>query len=312
MFILTVRNLSKKYDTLLAVDNISFQVKKGSIHGLVGPNGAGKSTTINMISGLLRSNSGEITFEDNISFDKWHTNIGLVPQELAIYSDLSAEENVTFFASLYGLKGNELQEQVNKALQLVGLEDRRKDRSDQFSGGMKRRLNIACAIVHKPKLIIMDEPTVGIDPQSRNFILESIKKLSESGTTVIYTSHYMEEVEELCDNLTIIDHGKIIMDGTKEDVYVKFNNGKKLMLSVNQMHADFNQIASNLEAISGVNEVKQEMNSIIIYCKKEMSDYSLVFEVLRNAHIQIIDIENIVPTLEDIFLSLTGKELRDS
>lgn len=222
MNILDVKGLTKRYGDVSAVDDISFSVSKGDIYGLVGPNGAGKSTTINMISGLLVPNNGEILFDDTYRYKDWHTNIGLVPQDLAIYPELSAEENVLFFASLYGLKGKELKSNVNKALSSVGLTEHKNKRVEHFSGGMKRRLNIACAIAHNPKLIIMDEPTVGIDPQSRNFILESIRELQQAGTTIIYTSHYMEEVEEICNRILIIDHGSIVLTGQTQEVINQF------------------------------------------------------------------------------------------
>lgn len=230
MNIVNVKNLTKNFHDLTAVDHISFQVEKGDIYGFVGPNGAGKSTTINMLSGLLIPDNGTILFEGGVTFDKWHASIGLVPQDLAIYPDLSAEENVSFFASLYGLKGKDLKQHVMDALKLVGLEEHKKKRSEKYSGGMKRRLNIACGIVHKPKLIIMDEPTVGIDPQSRNFILDSIRKLSQNGTTVIYTSHYMEEVAEICNKILLIDHGKVIITGEIEEIRNKFSKEEELSL----------------------------------------------------------------------------------
>lgn len=228
MNILEVNEITKKYDDMIAVNGISFSVKKGEIFGLVGPNGAGKSTTINMITGLLVPDSGKITFEEGKSFKKWRGNIGLVPQDLAIYPDLSAEENVTFFAGLYGLKGAKLKEKVAEALNVVGLSDQGKKHADKFSGGMKRRLNIACAIAHNPKLIIMDEPTVGIDPQSRNYILEGIKSLRAAGTTVIYTSHYMEEVDEICDRILIVDHGNIVEGGAIDEIKERYKSEDKL------------------------------------------------------------------------------------
>lgn len=228
MNIVNATNLTKKYQDLTAVDHISFQVEKGDIYGFVGPNGAGKSTTINMISGLLIPDTGTILFEGGATFDKWHASIGLVPQDLAIYPDLSAEENISFFASLYGLKGKELKQHVMEALVFAGLEEHKKKRAGKYSGGMKRRLNIACGIVHQPKLIIMDEPTVGIDPQSRNFILDSIRKLSQKGTTVIYTSHYMEEVAEICNKILLIDHGKVIISGGIEEIRNRFSKESKL------------------------------------------------------------------------------------
>ena len=228
MNILEVKDITKKYDDMVAVNGISFNVEKGEIFGLVGPNGAGKSTTINMITGLLVPDSGKITFEEGKSFKKWRENIGLVPQDLAIYPDLSAEENVTFFAGLYGFKGAKLKKKVEAALNVVGLSDQGSKHADKFSGGMKRRLNIACAIAHNPKLIIMDEPTVGIDPQSRNYILEGIKALRAAGTTVIYTSHYMEEVDELCDRILIIDHGNIVEGGAINEIKERYKSEDKL------------------------------------------------------------------------------------
>ena len=221
MKILSINNLEKRYGDFTAVDNITLEVNEGEIFGFLGPNGAGKSTTINIVSGLIKSSAGEVNifnkplkkFEKEIK-----KKIGVVPQTLAIYSELSAEENIKFFASIYGVKGEELKKAVEYALEFTGLIEHRKTKAKNFSGGMMRRLNIACGIAHKPKLVIMDEPTVGIDPQSRNHILESVKELNRNGCTIIYTSHYMEEVENICDRIAIIDKGKIIAEGTKEEL----------------------------------------------------------------------------------------------
>lgn len=311
MNLIRVENLTKKYDDVIAVNNISFNVDKGDILGIVGPNGAGKSTTINTIAGLLVPNEGNIKFEENSTFKTWHTNIGLVPQDLAIYPDLSAEENVTFFASLYGLKHDLLKQRVDEALRSVGLEEHRKKRVDKFSGGMKRRLNIACAIVHKPKLIIMDEPTVGIDPQSRNYILDSIKEFRQNGTTIIYTSHYMEEVEEICNRVLIIDHGEIILSGITENIKSKFNSEKIIAITTKTPVTNTEQLEKELLAISEINSIILKGSGITLYCKKSTFDYSIIFNVLKKFDISITDIESKTPSLEEIFLTLTGKELRD-
>ena len=222
MYILQIENLHKSYDKFEAIKGIDLNIKKGDIYGLLGPNGAGKSTLIKTITGLEKMTSGKIIFEESeTSINKYKKNIGLLPQDIALYLDFTAKENVTFFCSLYGYRGKDLKERVDKALEFVGLLDVKNKKAKEFSGGMKRRLNMACAIAHNPRLIIMDEPTVGIDPQSRNHILESVRKLNEQGSTIIYTSHYMEEVEELCNNISIIDRGKVIASGSKE--YLKSN-----------------------------------------------------------------------------------------
>lgn len=223
--ILEVKNITKKYADKTVVYGESFTINKGDIIGFIGPNGAGKSTTINMISTITASDSGEILFYgkkiETVS-NRYKTLLGVVPQDLAIYDDLNAYDNVKFFCSLYGFHGSKLKEKVKQALQFVGLWERSKELPSKFSGGMKRRLNIACAIAHEPELLIMDEPTVGIDPQSRNHILEAIKALNEKGTTVIYTSHYMEEVDALCNRIILLDNGTVLEDLPKEAYKEKY------------------------------------------------------------------------------------------
>jgi ABC-2 type transport system ATP-binding protein len=224
--VLKVENLQKSYGDKKVVKGISFNVSEGEILGFLGPNGAGKSTSINMISTVVDHDGGNISFLDKDvkrHENNLKKNLGVVPQEIAVFSNLSAYDNVKFFCSLYNIRGKELKENVEEALNFVGLWDRRKDLPGNFSGGMKRRLNIACAIAHKPKLLIMDEPTVGIDPQSRNNILETVKKLREGGTTIIYTSHYMEEVENICTRIVIMDEGNIIEQGTKEELKNRYS-----------------------------------------------------------------------------------------
>lgn len=213
--------LIKKYDNRAVVDGVSLEIREGEIFGLLGPNGAGKSTTMNMICSLLKPTAGEIElFGCNIKRDahKVKPMLGYIPQELAIYGNLKAWENVELFTSLYDIKGKDLKAAIDESLAFVELADKRGAFAKTFSGGMKRRLNIACALGHKPKLLIFDEPTVGIDPQSRNFILEKIRQANQNGTTVIYTSHYMEEVETLCSRVAIMDNGKIIACGTKDEL----------------------------------------------------------------------------------------------
>ena len=214
-----MRDVTKKHGNNIAVNQLNLEVKQGEILGLLGPNGAGKTTTIKMLCGLTDADSGAIQILDkkqSVQNLELRKDLGLVTQEITVFNDLSAKENLEYFGSLYGLRGDVLQKNVAEMLKFVGLTDRAKDKPPTFSGGMQRRLNIACALVHKPKLVIMDEPTVGIDPQSRNHILEAIKKLNQSGTTVIYTSHYMEEIEAICNRIYIMDKGQVIAEGTTQ------------------------------------------------------------------------------------------------
>ena len=219
--ILKTKDLTKKYGNKIVVDNLNLEIEEGDVFGLLGPNGAGKSTTMNMICGIVKPTLGEVDFLGK-DFKKNRKDLckqlGYIPQQLAIHGNLKAWENVELFTSLYGIKGKELAKTIDESLEYVGLLDKRNDYAKTFSGGMKRRLNIACAIGHNPKLLIFDEPTVGIDPQSRNFILERIKESNENGATVIYTSHYMEEVEAICTRIAIMDNGKIIAIGTSEEL----------------------------------------------------------------------------------------------
>ncbi len=219
--VLRTDGITKKYNNKAVVDYLTLEIQRGEIFGLLGPNGAGKSTTMNMICGLVKPNAGRIhLFERDLKEEgkKALAKIGYIPQELAIHENLKAWENVELFTSLYGIKGANLKKAVEESLEFVGLSDKRNVFAKNFSGGMKRRLNIACALGHKPELLIFDEPTVGIDPQSRNFILEKIKETNRAGTTVIYTSHYMEEVEAVCKRIAIMDSGKIIATGSKEEL----------------------------------------------------------------------------------------------
>lgn len=223
--LLEVKGLTKSYSGKEIVKGINFSVEEGEIIGFIGPNGAGKSTTIKMITDIEKKDAGVIKYLDKDIMEdmqEFKKALGVVPQDIAVYEDLSAYDNVKFFASLYQLKGKYLKERTREALEFTGLSDIKTMKPAEYSGGMKRRLNIACSIAHRPKLLIMDEPTVGIDPQSRNHILESIKKLKSMGTTVIYVSHYMEEIEEICNRIILIDHGSILEDMDKEELKAKY------------------------------------------------------------------------------------------
>ncbi|MDM5339887.1 ABC transporter ATP-binding protein [Fictibacillus enclensis] len=311
MNVLEINNLTKKFGDFIAVDNMSLTIKEGEIFGFLGSNGAGKSTTINMIAGLLRSNEGEIKIlgKNIASQSKFaKRNIGIVPQDLAIYEDLTAFENVRFFAGLYGLRGTELKDRVEEALKFVGLLDKQKSLPKNFSGGMKRRLNIACAIAHKPKLIIMDEPTVGIDPQSRNYILNSVRQLNEMGCTVIYTSHYMEEVEEICTRIAIVDHGKVIAKGTKEQLKAIITDTKDIWVDVK---SNDNLEESAIKEINGVNTVQVEENVVKINSQAEVSNLNKIIQYFINRNIEIRSLKEQAPNLETVFLTLTGRNLRD-
>jgi ABC-2 type transport system ATP-binding protein len=311
MNILEIRNLTKKFDDFVAVDNMSLNVREGEIFGFLGANGAGKSTTISMVASLLRSTKGEINIlgRNIASHNKFaKTNIGLVPQEIAIYENMTSYENVSFFAGLYGLRGQQLKERTEEALEFVGLGDKHKSFPNNFSGGMKRRLNIACAIAHRPKLIIMDEPTVGIDPQSRNYILNSVRKLNEMGCTIIYTSHYMEEVEEICTRIAIVDHGKIIAEGTKEQLKAIITDTKDIWIGIK---GNESLSIENLKQIPGVIAVRLEENTVQINSKGEINNLGRIIQQLIKDQVEIRSVEEQAPNLETVFLTLTGRNLRD-
>lgn len=310
--ILEVKKLSKTYKNgRKALDNLNFYVTKGEILGFLGPNGAGKSTTINILSTLLQSDEGKIIYfnEENLSTKDIKKQLGIVPQELAIYEDISASQNVKFFASLYGVKKSEINEKVENALKKVGLEDRKDDKPSTFSGGMKRRLNIACAIAHSPKLIIFDEPTVGIDPQSRNHILNSIKKLRDEGATIIYTTHYMEEVQQICDRVIIMDGGVVLLNGSLDDILEYYSNSNY------QVRVDKPLSLAVLDEIRELTNVKgltqKDEFELIFSMYEESMPINSVLEVLIKSNLNITGITMIKKNLEDVFLLLTGKNLRD-
>lgn len=311
MNIIEVKELSKSYKDNKAVDNISFNVEQGRIYGILGPNGAGKSTTIKMLAGLLSQDSGTIVYEGDSTIEKWSKNIGLVPQNIAIYDELTAKENISFFVSLYGITGKEKEERIAQTLKFVGLEDVKDKPAKEYSGGMKRRLNIACAIVHAPKLIIMDEPTVGIDPQSRNYILESVKNLNKQGTSVIYTSHYMEEVEAICDRIIILDKGHIILNDEKDNIKKMFLDKQTLTIIAKDTIADPAALKAVIGAIQGVESVSVEETKCVCVYEQKHRPLDSIIQAVYKSGIEISDISTSGRDLETIFLALTGKELRE-
>lgn len=311
---LKVKNLIKYYGDFCAVDNLSFSVYEGEIFGLLGPNGAGKSTTMNVISSLSDFSKGSINVCGmDIIKDKENVKriIGMVPQEIALYPFLSAEENVRFFASLYGLKGKELTAAVKEALEFVGLSDRSKMKPKQMSGGMKRRLNIACGIAHKPKLIIMDEPTVGVDAQSREHILSSIKTLRERGATIIYTSHYMNEVEAICDRIGIIDHGKLVACGTEQELVSLVSDCRAIKITTEFTSGfDRSGFISELTKLPDVKGGRLNENEIALEVTGSCRDFSLILEHLKKHGLPVSGFSSESIDLEDVFIALTGRELR--
>ncbi|WP_286904700.1 ABC transporter ATP-binding protein [Clostridium sp. UBA1652] len=309
--IFEVKGLEKSYKNNKVIKNISFEVLKGEILCILGPNGAGKSTTINVLTGVLGYELGELFYSGRKikkNDKEFKGKLGVVPQDIALYEDISAEQNLRFFASLYGLKGQELDEKTKEALAFAGLSERAKDKVRTFSGGMKRRLNIACAIAHNPELLIMDEPTVGIDPQSRNHILDSVKKMRERGMTIIYTTHYMEEVEEISTRIIVMDKGEIIASGTKEKLKENVVNFKKIILEVD----DTSKV--NLEKfydVEGIKEAIIKEKKIEIISLTGVENLDKIISILINDSIKINNLTTEVPSLETVFLNLTGKTLRD-
>lgn len=309
--LMTVNQLTKSFKENKVLKGISFKAQRGEVLCILGPNGAGKSTTINILTAALGSDEGEIKFKNQKigkQMRKYKQSIGIVPQDIALYEELSAERNLSFFASLYGLHGNKLKQAVDEALAFAGLVDRRKDKVKTFSGGMKRRLNIACAIAHHPELVIMDEPTVGIDPQSRNHILDSIKKLRDNGMTVIYTTHYMEEVETISTRIIIMDHGAIIAEGTKESLKEDIENEKKYTIQIEEngkiSHDEF-------FSVEGVKSVKIDGNTIEITSLKGIENLDRIIALLSDRGEKILNITSEAASLEMVFLKLTGRKLRD-
>jgi len=306
---ISVKSLKKKYDSIDALKGISFDIHDGEFFGLLGPNGAGKTTTISILSTIVVPDSGEVSIE---GFDlRKNPNdckrvIGVVPQEIALYNDLSAYDNLLFWGSLYNVPKNELVKRIDETLQLFGLADRKNDLIKTYSGGMKRRINIASALLHKPKILFMDEPTVGIDPQSRNLIFEVLEKLHKDGMTIVYTTHYMEEAERFCNRVAIIDNGQIIAQGTLDELRNSGTMKETISISFLNLNDDlFNKVAGDWI------DLKRVANTIHFYTMNVKSDLSKITLRCNELGLDINHIEIQKINLETIFLNLTGKQLRD-
>jgi len=307
--VIRVENLTKRFGDKIAVDGISFAVKEGEIYGFLGPNGAGKTTTISLITGLLSPDSGRITFEGvDLAADpiRCKRRMGVVPQEVALYEELSARENLRFWGGLYGLSGKTLDDAVARSLDQVGLAGRARDAVKTYSGGMKRRLNLALGLVHGPRIVLMDEPTVGIDPQARASILDVVRAVADAGTSVIYTTHYLEEAERLCDRIGIIDHGKILAEGTLDELKALVAEEEVVTLS-GRFEADAARHA--LEGLPEVKLIAAEAGRVA-FTAGGQGAAGLLGEIYRkDLAIDRVSIEP--PSLNGLFLKLTGRELRD-
>jgi ABC-2 type transport system ATP-binding protein len=306
-----VRDLHKAFGATQAVQGVSFDVMPGEIFGLLGPNGAGKTTTISMLATLLRPDEGDArVMGHSIRRDPLAVKsvLGVVPQEIALYEDLSARENLTFWGKMYGLRGAALKLRVQEVLELIGLSDRANGRVSTFSGGMKRRVNIGVALLHKPQVIYMDVPTVGIDPQSRRNILDSVVALKNQGMTVLYTTHYMEEAQELCDHIAIMDHGRMMACGTHEELVRLVGQQTRIDLTLN---VEAERVAPAWQAVEGVSRVSIENGQVTVLVDDSNLVLPRLFEsATRNAaRITSVDIRE--PNLEAVFLHLTGRALRD-
>lgn len=308
--IASLNGIVKRYDSKLVLDYIDLEINEGQIIGLLGPNGAGKSTLIRCLTGMETVNQGNVTlFGDgkNPFQNKNKEKIGLVTQEISIFPELTAKENANFFAGVYGLKGEERKRRVAEALAFVGLAEQTKGKAQNFSGGMQRRLNIACSLVHNPKLLIMDEPTVGIDTQSRNHILQAVKQLQSKGTTILYTTHYMEEVEAIASEVVILDKGQIITKGTVQELIQNIQHEEKIKVEVS--HPEEVSLA-NIQALPDVKQVIKDGNQILIVTSANSGHLDRILTIIKeDSGVVGINVEK--PNLEDVFLTLTGRTLRD-
>jgi ABC-2 type transport system ATP-binding protein len=309
--VLECRGLRRRFGEIIAVDGVGFGIGAGETYGLLGPNGAGKTTTISMIAGLLERDGGAVTVAGEPMTTRSvraKSAIGYVPQDLAIYPDLSGRENLMFFARLYGMSTAEARRRSAEVLTLTGLADRAGDQAKHYSGGMKRRLNIGIGLLHRPRLLILDEPTVGVDPQSRNAILDSVAALSGAGMAVLYTTHYMEEAERLCDRVGIIDHGKLIAEGTRLDLVGMVGEGDQVRLSA---AGDLARAAAGLTERSWVRQARALDGGIDLVVEDARSELPAILSDVAAAGVAVRSVEVTEPDLEAVFLHLTGRALRD-
>ena len=309
--IVNIKGLTKRYGDLLAVDHLDLRIEEGEIYGLLGPNGSGKTTTIGCLLSLLSYDKGSIElFGEKMTPTSYDIkrNIGIIMQEVAVFNEMSVYENIDYFCGLYVTDKAKKKELVEEAIEFVGLSDFKKFRPKKLSGGLLRRLNIACGIAHKPKLIILDEPTVAVDPQSRNKILEGIQELNRQGATIIYTSHYMEEVEQICSRIAIIDKGEKIAEGTKDELKATIKNTETIHIEARDLTRD---ILDEVKTLPHLYDCSYENSILTVLYSGGKHNMVRVLDLMQKNNIHLGKIYSELPTLNDVFLEITGKDLRD-
>ncbi|MFK4084899.1 ATP-binding cassette domain-containing protein [Kribbella sp. NPDC020789] len=309
--VLSASGLCKSFDDRLAVDDVGFEVAPGETYGLLGPNGAGKTTTIRLVCGLLRADAGQVRVAGRpigTTATAAKRCIGYVPQEVALYPDLTARENLRFFGRLYGLRGKTLDQRIGKVLELIGLTERGGDRVESFSGGMKRRLNIGAGLLHEPALLVLDEPTVGVDPQSRHAVMESVRSFGAAGMAVLYTTHYMEEAERLCDRVGILDRGRLVAEGTRRELVAQLGERDRITVSA---AGDLGVLAAHCRQLPGVDHAESRDGVLELIAKDGRNLMPGVLQEAARCAVAVRSVEVREPDLEAVFLHLTGTALRE-